>query len=73
MIVTGTFYAVKCDNCGELNENYDGYSFWSDESETKEMASESDWINENGKDYCPDCYEYDNEDNLILKQCTTEK
>lgn len=65
MIISDTFYAIKCDNCDKINENYDGISFWSDESVAKEMAD--DWINENGKDYCQDCYSYDDEDNLIIK------
>jgi hypothetical protein len=68
MILRMDYYTVKCDNCGKLYaDEYSGYSAWNDENGAMEYASEADWIKEDDKHYCPDCYEYDDDDNLIIK------
>ena len=61
-------YGVVCDNCnkGCIDED-NGFVAWSDESSAKDNAIDSEWIEENEKHYCPDCFEYDDDDNLILK------
>lgn len=39
-----------------------------EQAEIRFWASrESDWIKEEHNHYCPDCYEYDDDDNLIIK------
>jgi len=67
MIVSEHFYSVKCDNCGKVGASDEGM-FWSDELGAKEEAMDSGWINGDDKDYCPDCWSYDDEDNLIIKE-----
>lgn len=61
-------FTVVCDNCkldiGTVGE----FAAWNDELGAKEVAMESGWIREEEKHYCPDCYEYDDEDNLEIKK-----
>lgn len=68
MIQKVEMFTVVCDNCGEDAGVDSDYSCWNDESAAVEMATESDWIKDGDKHYCPKCYSYDDEDNLILKE-----
>lgn len=66
MIVEEIFYGIKCNRCLELHEDGE-HSFWNDHGNAIESAMESDWINEKGKDYCPNCHEINDEtDELII-------
>jgi hypothetical protein len=56
MILKEIFYAVKCDRCGEIHNDGE-HSFWNSDGDAFEQAFESDWIEQKGKHYCPDCYE----------------
>ena len=56
MIIKEIFYGLKCDRCGEQFENYDGAGFYPDEDSVIEFASECEWIEKDGKNYCPGCY-----------------
>ena len=67
MILKVEMFTVRCDNCGKLSGDDAEYSCWNDESTALDMASESDWIIEDDKHYCPDCYSYNDEDELTLK------
>lgn len=59
MIKPVTMYSMVCDRCGKTLV-YDGYiTAWTDECSASEVAQDSEWMNIDGKDYCPDCYEYD--------------
>ena len=59
-------YTVVCDNCGkDVNKDAE-YSAWNDKNYAVEVAMESDWIKENDKHYCPDCFTYDDDDNLLI-------
>ena len=54
-----------CDNCGEKLKDGDfiGYidaDIWD--------FGEHNWIEHEGKHYCPNCYEIDDEDNIIIKK-----
>lgn len=60
MIVSEIFYGVKCNRCKEQFEDGE-HSFWSDEDSALENATESEWIEEKGKHYCPNCYDYNDE------------
>lgn len=66
-------FTVKCDNCGKLFEDeYMGYSCWGSFADAWEYASESEWIREEGeKQYCPECYSYDDNDELVLNKNRT--
>ena len=60
-------YTVVCDNCGkDVNKDAE-YSAWNDKRHAEEVAMEADWIKENDKHYCSDCFTYDDDDNLLIK------
>ena len=62
------YYTVQCDNCGKLYaDEQNGFSAWNDADWAMEYASEDNWTEEDDKHYCPDCYDYDDEDNFIIK------
>lgn len=61
-------YTCICDNCGKSADENTDYSCWGDTSIAKDVAMNADWITEGDKDYCPNCFEYDDEDNLIIKE-----
>lgn len=62
MIREVTMYQAVCDGCGKthINENM-GYCAWVDGCSAIEDACEAGWTEIDGKLYCPDCYEYDEE------------
>ena len=56
------FFNIKCDVCGCLCDD----ELWNtDIRRIKEIADESGQIKLGGKDYCQDCWEYDEDDNII--------
>ena len=64
-------FTVICDNCGkDVNKDAE-YSAWNDETFAEDIAMEADWIKEKDKHYCPKCYEYDDEDELSIKESRT--
>ena len=66
MIKELTMYTVVCDGCGtDVNEDAE-YSCWNDKGYAQDIAMDSDWINSDDKDYCPNCYHYDEDDKLII-------
>ncbi len=68
MIKEITIYTVICDNCG-VDSNANGeYMGWNDLEYAESLASEDDWIKDIDKHYCNDCYNYDDEDNLIINK-----
>lgn len=76
MIEEVTMYAATCDNCGKDWENdYHGWSAMTDELSLKNTLREDEWHfgdsqqneGEDGKIYCPSCFNYDDEDVFHLK------
>jgi len=68
MIKEVTMYTVICDNCGkDLCEGQE-FSCWNDDLTAHELAMEENWIKEESKHYCPDCYDYDDNDNLVINE-----
>jgi hypothetical protein len=62
MIQKVEMFTVVCERCGKQYSNDDlGYCAWVDGSSAREDAEECGWQSIEGKDYCPDCYEYDEE------------
>lgn len=57
------FFGVKCDCCGGLLDDDNLYP----ESEIPTIMSCGGWKHLGGKDYCPDCWGYDDDDNIITK------
>lgn len=65
MIVTRQMSNIKCDCCGQLYDD----ECWVDVEDAHTLLNEAlgnYWIKHNGKHYCPDCYSYDDEDNLVI-------
>ena len=71
MIQEVKMYTVICDNCGKDNNEDTDYSCWNDESIAEEIAMESNYLKDDDKHYCPDCYSYDDNDELILNPTAT--
>lgn len=67
MIKKVEMYSAVCDNCGALCGENDGIVAWNDKNYTKEVADDSNWIFDLDKCYCPECYSYDDNDNLLLR------
>lgn len=62
MITNHIMYGVKCSRCGrQFEDSYNGFTVWADEQLAWEVAEEEDWIERDGKHYCPACYEEDEE------------
>lgn len=64
MIIKEEFYNIKCDCCGKtINDKW-----LPDELSARgEMAEDGSAIRIGGKDYCYDCYDYDDDLNLVTK------
>ena len=66
-VIKEYFYNVKCDCCGQHLGNEE---LWrADEQGAKDDAYNDDggFINLGGKDYCPSCYQIDENDNYVTK------
>ena len=60
MIKEVTYYDIICDRCGKSLTNEINICF--PDTESAEMvAKNSEWMTIGGKDYCPDCYELNDE------------
>ena len=66
MIKAIEMYTVICDGCGKDSNEDAHFAAWGCEIYASDVAMEADYISEGDEHYCPDCYEYDDEDNLIL-------
>ena len=61
-------FTIVCDNCGvDVNEGQE-YSCWNDKGYAQDVAMEADWVIEDDKHYCPKCFTYDDDDNLVILQ-----
>lgn len=72
MIKELKMYTIICDGCGKDVCDGSEYSGWNEELYLEDIASEASWIKENDKHYCTDCFKYDDEDNLIIKNETKD-
>ncbi|MDR1884279.1 MAG: hypothetical protein LBR26_16085 [Prevotella sp.] len=59
-------YICRCDNCGEEYDNGDYVPMAADETGIRGLVGDSDWVEEGGKYYCPQCYSIDDNDKLII-------
>lgn len=55
------FYGLQCDRCGDTYESSGDYSYYTDKSDVMDAADGDDWVQIDGRHYCPCCYE-DNPD-----------
>ena len=66
-------YTLLCDNCGaDVNEGSE-VSGWDSEEYNYDTAGESDWIDYEDKHYCPDCYSFNDEDEIIIDKTRTKE
>jgi hypothetical protein len=66
MIKELKMFTIICDNCGADAFEGTEYSGYSDEGFAKEEAIEDGWKEEGENHYCPKCYKYDDDDNLVI-------
>jgi len=60
-------YTIFCDGCGaDINEDGD-YAGWSTIDPSLDTCDDEGWFIGESVHYCPNCHEYDDNDNLILK------
>jgi uncharacterized protein YbdZ (MbtH family) len=68
MIKEVTMYTIVCDSCGcDVNADAD-YSCWNEETYVEDIRQEAGWEKVDKKHYCTDCFEYDENDELIIKK-----
>ncbi|MDR1459711.1 MAG: hypothetical protein LBI60_05810 [Bacteroidales bacterium] len=63
MITEEKCYIMTCDKCNAVC-NEQGYA---DRNDVLEAANDYEWYVSESNQYCPDCYEMDDNDQLILK------
>lgn len=62
MIIPVEMYQCVCDGCGKAYvDDFNGFVAWSDKITAQAAATENDWHEIDGRHYCPDCVEYDEE------------
>ena len=67
MIKEAIYYEMYCDRCGAQLDDGDIVAYKEREG-LEFVASESEWQTINGKHYCPDCYEVDEEGYNVPKK-----
>ncbi len=67
MVVSDTFYNIRCDCCHALLSDEWYHDAGRDEFGT--IMGDSCWLETNGSShhYCPDCYTLDDDDNFVTK------
>lgn len=74
MIIELTMYGCKCDSCGnQWADEHNGFVAFTDKASIKNMISDDDtwYVHHESLDvkhYCPKCWSFDNEDNLVLRE-----
>lgn len=63
MKIKKEFYNIKCDCCNSLLDE----KSWQKDEVLHEMMFDSNWKEFDGKHYCPDCWQYDGNNNIITK------
>ena len=61
---------LVCDGCGDTFETGEGYVCYADDPDGSLLwsdASASDWLQIGDRHYCPDCWERDDDDNILTK------
>lgn len=59
-------WTAVCDGCGkDINEDSE-FSGWNEKKYNDAICEEAGWLVERNEHYCPDCYYYDDEDNVVF-------
>ena len=61
MIREVTMYQAVCDGCGKPCAEIGGIMAWANRESARIAAREAGWLIVNHETYCPDCVEYDEE------------
>jgi hypothetical protein len=70
MIIQVEMYTAECDQCG-VNSEFGDYSCYHDKDTLIVDASDNGWHfvdGLNGKCYCEDCHEFNDNDELVIKR-----
>jgi hypothetical protein len=67
MVKEVIMYTIVCDGCGKDVNEYSEYSGWNDKGYNEEIRQEANWEKVDDEHYCTDCFEYDDDDNLVIK------
>jgi len=69
MVKEITMYTVICDNCGKDSNEGCEYAGWSDKGYAVDVAIDgAGFIKNDDNHYCPKCYEYDDNDEIVIKE-----
>lgn len=70
MIVEHKMHGIDCDNCNDRFVDCNGFMCWQDPSDSQENAGDSDWHidDDNGIHYCPNCFDFNDEDELVIDE-----
>ncbi len=70
MIIERKMYACKCDNCGkDWNDNWLGIMSYNDKGYMEFVVQDDEtWHCEDRKHYCPDCWSFDDEGEVVVSQ-----
>lgn len=64
MIRKKEFYNIECDHCGAMLDE----ETWLDDRESAEsLIDECNWKKLGDRHYCEDCWERDDDDNIVTK------
>lgn len=70
-IVEKKFYGMRCDGCGKmLSSDEFGDEYQDNQRWLEQVAEDSEWKLVRDKHYCPDCYHYGDNDDLIFADGT---
>lgn len=59
-------YTIICDGCNKNLCDGTEFSGWNDKDYLEEMADEENWKAIDGKHYCDECHEYNDDDELVI-------
>ena len=69
MIKEVKMYVVVCDNCHkECDDDDHSLIAWGDEVQARVVADDAGWWREGDKNYCPECYGFDEDGKLMVIQ-----
>lgn len=66
MIKPEIYYTLECDRCRKMFEDSDDHIAYPSSYEIWESAYASEWIEYEGKHYCPNCYHFDDKKQSFL-------
>lgn len=72
MIKSIPCYTLICDSCGKNLYDETEYSGFGEFNFVIQEALDQDWLIEDNKHYCDDCWHHDDEDNLIIGKQNTK-